>query len=306
MVHVIENNVWQVGILPETGASVAFGRVRRGGAWLDVMRPTPAESYHLSAACASYVLIPWSNRIRAGVFRFRGVEHRLRIDTKDGNAIHGVARDFGWKIEAADGTSIELSFRSGEHANINFPWRFSARVRYWLEGERFLTATTVKNEDGAAFPAGFGHHPYFVRNLAGRADDEAQVEIPCRRYFVLEKCLPSAGPVPIVAGLDFRTLRNLGPMLIDDCLTGREAGKPVRIIYSRGGLALRMDCDALFENIILYAPPGKPFFAVEPVTNANDGFNLFEQGIAGSGVFVLEPGQERSGTFSLKVEQTPG
>jgi len=48
-------------------------------------------------------------------------------------------------------------------------------------------------------------------------------------------------------------------------------------------------------------PPGKSFFAVEPVSNANDGFNLYEKKIRGSGVFVLEPGEERSATFTLRA-----
>ncbi|RMG83249.1 MAG: aldose epimerase, partial [Chloroflexi bacterium] len=37
----LQNAHWQVGILPQTGASIAFGRVRYGGTWVDVMRPTP-------------------------------------------------------------------------------------------------------------------------------------------------------------------------------------------------------------------------------------------------------------------------
>jgi aldose 1-epimerase len=43
---------------------------------------------------------------------------------------------------------------------------------------------------------------------------------------------------------------------------------------------------------------------VEPVTNANDGFNLFENGIEGSGVFALAPGEQRGGVFTLVQEPT--
>ena len=52
-----------------------------------------------------------------------------------------------------------------------------------------------------------------------------------------------------------------------------------------------------------YVPQHHDYFAVEPVTNANDGFNLFAKGIRNSGVFVLEPGEERSASFSLTVER---
>ena len=58
----------------------------------------------------------------------------------------------------------------------------------------------------------------------------------------------------------------------------------------------------MFEQVVLYAPEGKPFFAVEAQSNANDGFNLYDRGIAGSGVFVLEPGETKSGVIGFQVE----
>ena len=42
------------------------------------------------------------------------------------------------------------------------------------------------------------------------------------------------------------------------------------------------------EHVIVYSPEGENFFAVEPVTNANDGINLLAQGITNCGVVVLK------------------
>ena len=62
-----------------------------------------------------------------------------------------------------------------------------------------------------------------------------------------------------------------------------------------------MKADPLFQHIILFkAPDGS--IAVEPQTNANDGFNLRENGIEGSGVFVVQPGETVSGTVRLTVQ----
>src|SRR5579871_1952317 len=123
--HVIKNDHWEVGILPEAGASTAFGRIKRGNAWLDFMRPTPEASYANPADCASYVLIPWSNRIRDGHFRFRGKDYQLRVNFPDGTAIHGTAKEYPWAVDSADGTHIRLSFDSRKAANVNFPFQFS-------------------------------------------------------------------------------------------------------------------------------------------------------------------------------------
>jgi len=63
---------------------------------------------------------------------------------------------------------------------------------------------------------------------------------------------------------------------------------------------ITLAADAILEQLVLYAPLGATFFAVEPWTNANDGFNLLANGIRGSGIFVLQPGEERSAAFTLR------
>jgi aldose 1-epimerase len=300
MLHIIENDFWKIGVLPATGASVAFGRIKRGGNWLDFMRPTPESSYPNARATASYVLAPWSNRIRDGRFRFRGHEYRLRVNYPDGTAIHGTANEFPWTVETAEPSCLVATFKSMDFAGVNFPWQFSVRVAFELDGRRFSLKTWLRNEDTTAIPAGFGHHPYFLRGL-GEQPDSVQLEIPCAEYFVLENCLPSAGPVPIPANLDFLKLRPIGGEFIDNALAGRTPGKPIRFVYPEAAITLHTD--DIFQNVILYAPVEKPYFAVEPVTNANDGFNLYDRGIPGSGVFVLEPGEEKQGAYVFQIEE---
>jgi aldose 1-epimerase len=51
--------------------------------------------------------------------------------------------------------------------------------------------------------------------------------------------------------------------------------------------------DHLYSHVVLYMPQNQPYIALEPVTNANDGFNLLAQGEVDHGVFVLAPGCSR-------------
>jgi aldose 1-epimerase len=183
----------------------------------------------------------------------------------------------------------------------NFPWTFLASVRYEVVGPWFSVTTSVANTSSEPFPAGFGHHPYFQRTLAGTAD-EVRVQIPATAAFKLHNCLPDGPPVALEPRLDFREMRPLGTEFIDDNLTSRDAAAPIRLFYPRSRREVHMTADPLFSSVILYVPQGgTDFFAVEPVTNANDGFSLYEHGVHGSGVFVLEPGEERSATFTLEV-----
>lgn len=302
-VELLSNGHWRVGVLPGTGAALAFGQVRRGDDWVDLLRVTPEERYGVPDDCASFVLAPWSNRLRDGRFAFRGQTHQLPVNAPDGTAIHGVARDFAWRITDSDETSAVLEFDSAEVASA-FPWRFTSTVSYRLDGDTLTVETTLTNCDDVPFPAGFGHHPYFRRGLDGVAD-EVELEIPCAAQYELERNLPAPGavPVPVEPRLDFRTLRPLGELFIDDVLTGRAPGLPVRMRYPQAGIAVTMAVDELYGDFVVYVPQeGKPFFAVEPVTNCNDGFNLFDAGTPDTGVFVLAPGGSRSAAFSLQVE----
>jgi aldose 1-epimerase len=294
---IIENDDWQAGILPQTGASIAFGRVKRGKQWIDVMRPTAESDYGNSSNCSSFIMLPWCNRIKDGVLHFEGKEYQLRTTKDDGTARHGDVRGRAWRVDELNNEHIRLSIRSADYPDMNWLLMFSAWAEYRLEGADFIWELALKNEDTQPFPAGFGHHPYFVKT------DDVQVQIPCNQYFELTDLLATQAAIPLPPKLDFRQMKAIGTSTIDSVLTGRISNEPARIHYPERHLTLDMRSDWLFEQIILYAPPDKPYFAVEPMSNVNDGFNLYTQGIPGSGVFVLQPGEEKMGRVRLTVRQ---
>jgi aldose 1-epimerase len=302
-VHVLENEFWRVGFLPQTGMSTAFAQIKVGDRWVDFMRPTPESDYGAASKCASFVTIPWSNRIKGAAFRFRGRSYVLSSNCVDGTAIHGVARDYPWYVEHADSGSLQASFTWREAGAQRFPFPFTAQLMMRLDGRRFTTWTSVQNDGDVSMPAGFGHHPYFRRALTSPSDT-VLLKIPCEGFFELEQKLPSSSPIAVEPRVDFRTLRPPGGQSIDDCLTGRDFTAPIQFHYQESETAVLLLADDIFKNVVLYVPQGEPFFAVEPVTNANDGFNLFENGIEGSGVFALGPGEQRGGVFTLVQERT--
>lgn len=293
----LQNEYWQVGVVPETGASTAFGRVRAGGAWLDVLRPTAEADYGNASLCSSFIMLPWCNRLRDARFSYRGGTYQLQPSSDDGTAIHGTVRRLPWKTASAEPTRVVNTFNSADYGEkVNFPFRFSAAAEFRLDGADFVMTVTLTNEDEQPFPAGFGHHPYFVRDV----ENLVQVQVNCDTRFELVNVLAAAPPVPVTAATDFRTLRPVEYLPTGELFSGRQGETAARIVYPQ--VALTMLADALFEHVLLFAPEGKPFFAVEPMSNASDGFNLYEKGIVGSGVFELAPGEGRSGTVILRVE----
>ena len=296
----IQNKYWQIGILPETGASIAFGRIRHNDAWVDVMRPTPESDWGNSSNCSSFIMLPWCNRIKDGVLRFEDKTYQLKTTKDDGTARHGDVRKRDWTVDLIDANHIHMSLRSTDFPDMNWPFKFSAHSEYRLDKEQFIWSLSIKNEDTQPFPTGFGHHPYFVKPTGANAVD---IQIPCSQYFELTNYMATGAPVPLIDLVDFQEMRPLGEEEINQVLTTRNGNEPARMHYPEFDATLEMFADPLFEHILLYAPDGQPFYAVEPMTNASDGFNLFANHIAGSGVFVLQPGEEKQASVELVINK---
>jgi aldose 1-epimerase len=295
----IESDSWRVGVRPTVGAALTFGQIRHGDSWVDLL--TPAT--FLGRTAASFPLIPWSNRIAGGRVVCGDRDYQLACDDEPGlNAIHGVVRNFPWSITAAGPSQCRLAFDSRGMTGVNWPWDFSAQITYAARGPELLVRTTLRNRDRQAFPAGIGHHPYFRRSLTGPSD-QVQLTLPANQAFDLVNYLAVAPPEPVPAHLDFRVPRGFGTdLVIDDCLTGRTPGEPARLEYPESGRVIELKADPVFQCYVLYVPQGgQDIFALEPVTNANNGLVLDQQGLPGSGVVSLGPGATLSGSFTLRV-----
>lgn len=296
--HQLQNETWQVGILPETGSSIAYGRIRYRGTWLDILRPTPPEDYGKSSLCSSFIMMPWANRIAEGRFSFDNETYQLETSPEDGTARHGDVRDRAWHVYASNENFIHLTFDSADHEHVNFPFHFQAEADFRLDGDTLVIGVRLINADKRPFPAGFGHHPYFVRP---EPIAQPQVMIPCNSYFPASNYIPTGAPLPVDDERDFRKLRPLTNREYDDLFTGCEADNSARIVYSDWGVELDLHADAIFRHWLLFTRAGKDFFALEPMTIANDGFNLYQRGIAGSGTTALAPGQAIDGTFRIQA-----
>lgn len=301
---------WEVDVLPGTGAALGAGRIRTAdGVWRDLLRPTRRTASGDPEKCASFPMVPWSNRIRDGVLPFAGRRWQLQRNAADGTAIHGAVRYAHWQVVEQSATGVTLAVDTSEQIGVNFPWQFGATIRYAIERDALVVTTSVRNTDVEPFPAGFGHHPYLSRALlpVGAPVREYPptagplLQVPARAGYRLNAALPDgpAGEVP--ARADFRTKRLLGSAFVDDVLTDLEPGAPVVVEYPDEGVRVDLTVDPVYRHVVVYAPRRRCYFAVEPATNVNDGFTLHEQGVPGTGVFVLEPGEERTGTFRLAV-----
>ena len=312
----IENPYLRLRVLPDPGASIVSFYAKQKDRWIAVMRPTPEQAlaYPQSAQMASFNLVPWSNRIVGATFNFQGKAYALRANTPQGFAIHGDARERPWRVDEHRNTALTCSMDSREFADFNFPFPFVATLHYELNDSTFVTSFNIRNTGINAMPAGWGFHPYFNRRLSESEQDNAQLELHVEGVYPplpgMTAQIPPAikqhqrlremSPMQDVPeNMDFAKPSEIGERDIDHCFGGWDGRAD--IAYPVSGVKILLDCDPVLGHVIVYTPPGKPFFAVEPVTHANDGFNMLASGIAGSGTCVLQPDEQMSGAFRIKV-----
>jgi len=295
---ILENEYLRAVLDPANGASLLAFQGRKGDGWLPL---TPdAREPGCDLKCASFLMVPYSNRIENGSFSFGGQQYRLERGGE--HAIHGDVRARPWKVDEQASDRLCCAFDSAEHERVNWPWPFSARAEYSLEGRTFTSRLSLRNDGDRAMPGGFGWHPYFSRALTEPGE-------PVHLCFRAEAAypdengnrIPSGPPEPLAPHQDFSAERPLAPdNFLDTCCRGYD-GKG-HIAWPRSNARLRFDCSPACAHLVLYNPAGKPYFAAEPVTNANDGVNLLARGDAGCGTVVLEPGASLEARFSLHLE----
>ena len=290
----LTNGKIRVLFVPDIGGSITECSIKRGGEWIPIMRSSEKPLTRSSNA-SNFVLIPYSNRLRDGRFVFESRTYQLRNPEK--HAIHGDVRDRALTVLKHTSEEIVLSFSSKDFNDVNFPFPFSAQMTYTVKDYSFCSHITVTNIGTTIMPAGSGFHPYFNRRLPS-STAEVELQFAAGGVYPGETPLPTGPAVPIQPDLDFSVQRPLDVEL-DHCFAGwnREA----IIDWPGSGIQAKIRAEPSMKHIILYSPKGKSFFALEPVTNANDGFNLFAQGDRDCGVVVLQPRETLESGFELAL-----
>lgn len=294
----LENANLQLVVDPQQGVNVLGFFVQRAHRWLPVMPDVHGDKSDLKAS--SFVLIPYSNRIEGGRFTFQGQSYQLANGER--HASHGDVRGRAWQVDAVSPTSVHCSFNSRVFADANWPWPFTATLDYALQEQSLFARLTVTNRGDAAMPAGVGWHPYYNRTLT-RAGEPVLLQFQVQSVYpdANDNRIPSGPAQPLAPNQDFSTERELTPdNLIDACFYGYAGNGS--ITWPESKVKLTYACSPNCTHLILFNP-AKPYFAAEPVTNANNGVNLYAQGDPTSGIRVLAPGETLEATFTVHVQE---
>lgn len=244
----------------------------------------------LKGTAACFPLVPFGNRIANNRFTFRGQSFTLQPNTHEPLVLHGDGWLGTWDLTDRTGNFLELELCRQQ--SVQSPYAFEAHQKVHLEENRLSLNLRVTNRGDTALPFGIGFHPFFRR----APDTTLQTNVR-DMWREGEGHLPD-GRQDIPADLDFSRPRAVPSRWINNAFGGF-AGK-ARLHWPDIDLALELECDPVFDVMMIYAPQaGADFVCLEPMSHLPNGHNLPDFG----GLSVLEPGAELSGTITMTFVQ---
>ena len=284
---------WDFGFSPECGARITHLKHRKR----DVLRPASPEALSTGNVYgfSGFPLIPYSGPVFGGGFTYRDEFFPLERNVRDEpTATHGEGWIRPWLIEELNEQRCSLTFAHDARPG-TFPFRYRACLTYELCRDSLEVAITLRNLDHRSMPAGIGFHPYFKK--------QPGTQIKFSSLGVWPPDAPehvNRGCAALTEGLDFSDGQDAWPLVIDRCFEGWDGEATVS---QPDGMEIRLTASDALRRLQVYDPWDYPYICVEPVSNANDGFNRHAHKVSSHGVVDLEPGMVLSGRISVSVSQ---
>ena len=301
-VYVLEDGAsGRAEVWPALGFNCYRWQVQRGGPSLELLYQDP-NLFHNGRPTRSGipVLFPFPNRIRDGHFTWDGRAYQLPLNgPAKKNAIHGFACRHPWRVvdHGADATSawITGAFRCSQDAPESrelWPSDHEIQLTYRLGADSLRLEAEVYNPDRVPLPFGLGYHPYFRMPFTpeGTADN-CLLQVHARSFWKLEESLPTGERLPVDSSCDLNQPRRFGDLFVDTVLTDLPAFTedlpPRAALKGASGPLLRLYAGAEFRDMVIFTPPHRQAFCVEPYTCTTDAINLQSAASMWAGVCCL-------------------
>jgi len=278
----IHSGQFEAYIAPALGGAVLGFREWRSNGWINWLRPAPLDCSDVSQT-ACFPLLPFSNRIDQGRFRWRESNIELPANfPPEPHAIHGQGWQSEWSVseQATDRVLMMM-----HHEKDNWPWEYEARQEILIDGEALIIILSIENGSREPMPAGIGFHPFFPRT-----------EKTTLKADVKAIHLNGEDGLPVKAQARHQALTALraGDRLVDGLDNVFEGwGSSATICWHDRGRSLQLTADSHLNYLVIYTPERKDCFCVEPVSHVNGAFGCVSAHRAcRAGVVELKQGEE--------------
>lgn len=244
-------------LAPQAGGAVARFAVDDS---IDLLRPTPIEALASGRSNESscYPLVPFSGRIAHGRLAFDDDEFVLEPNWHgQRHPMHGDGWARPWAVLHNDERSATIEY--AHDGRQGWPFRYQARQTFRLESDALVIGLSIVNLENRPVPAGMGLHPFFVR------DGETQLCCRTQHAWVTDAEVLPVERIAVPSRWDFSSLRRVDDVTVDSGFEGWDGRATV--VWPRARLRLDIEATAPFGDLVIYIPPGRPFFCVEPVSH---------------------------------------
>ena len=280
----LKNNFIQLGILPEAGGALSYLKYNDS----NILRPSLSDEKEANQS-SLFPMIPYTSFIKDGHFPYFGIIRNVEKNCPFSKyPMHGDVWRSKLKLENQSENSVTLFYQHDKTSG--FPFSYSAKVSYLLKENILEIILTLQNDSILPMPYGMGIHPFFVRDN----NTEIQFEAPKIWFRGGDPIL--GHPYTAPRELDFKNTKSIPANGANVSFGSWNSN--ATISYPNKNIRIDIQADNSFRHLILYAPKGKDFFCLEPVTNTPDAFNLASLGTVGTGIQSLGPKQ----TVSNKIE----
>jgi aldose 1-epimerase len=267
----------RLALRPDLGGAVA-------GLWhreTPILRSSEPARLERSRQAAMYPLLPYSNRLGYRRFRWRGHDYTTQPNFDDSpHSVHGIGWQRPWKIVSSSVLEVVLEMTHGGDAD--WPFAFTARQYFSLSSESFGARLQFTNDADGDQPVGLGWHPYFTRRSRSRLHVELSDRWDADATLLPTRKVAQHGIDSDLSHLDF-----------DNCFEGWRG--PARIRDERFSLQL----SSSLPYLVVYTPPDRDFFCVEPVSHVSNAIHMAEP--AAHGLVALAPGATLEAWMKLDV-----
>jgi galactose mutarotase-like enzyme len=208
-----------------------------------------------------------------------GLSHGSQPDSWDhgGRALlmqqHGWARDLYWHVETADARSVTGLLVPTGGLRAAFPFPFTFRLRYALDGRTLALDATLCNTGPTPFPYALGFHPYLRAPLGEQGRDRCRVSLPAGVRLQTSDGWRSLDRSPAAA----RTIVATDPELAGSIVLTETDRRALELEDPAAGLTTRVsveNSEQSFPVWVIWSPaPDVPYVCLEPWTDAPNALN---------------------------------
>jgi galactose mutarotase-like enzyme len=241
------------------------------------------------------LLHPWANRLDGDRYRVGGTT----VDLTDAPALHRDGRGLpihgsmvgprAWEVVELDADDerarVVATFPFGDHDDLlaSFPFPHEVGISAAVDRRGLEVTTSIRPTGRRAVPVSFGWHPYL--RLPGARRDQLAVAFPDRARLALdERGIPT--------GAERRQPAEVLPLAGRTFDDGYRVGRDALFGLAGHGRSVRVELGPGYGFAQVYAPAGKAFAALEPMTAPT---NALVTGVPVS----VSPGVRFAATFRI-------